>query len=713
MSTRNALLEKRAANQQNLKESLALSTTQRGPTPPQNLQGPSSLIRERSLSIPRHRDTMFSVDLPNTVQYNSRSSSVEMESLGMPGDSSSNRERLGSIPRHRATSLSENSPAAFQDHSRFSSAEMEISGTSSIPRLRATSISMNSPASAQSHSRSSSVKMGSPAPLFIPSQRSTSFLPRSLYSMSHPDMTHLDRSGLSSVGVLSPPSVFPSQRSTPSQRSAWHSPRSLYSMPRQRSASISEGRSPYNMRSNGMSHSNISLEKSVNDTISSSSDEASSNDHIENLIEQAINDEVTHDEDDWEDVVYQGPRTSNQTLQQGAYKKNAQINDSWYPFGTMENVISLMCYGKARSLLSRTQYETVRSAISGQSRVWNDTKRVSEQVWNDTQKPNMTTKVDALQKSYGLKDTMLQPFVDKYRKLYRKDGPAQARVFASACESRLGDRMLNPFFKLDVLKHFFGGGLVCNETTGEWNKGGSKLEALQLHSKVIDNTFGFKIDQWPNILKSNMTHYKPGLQPHQERTTAQSFLSLHKHTFEVVYSTVLENGQSVNIGDFVGVRTPYQNPPQSIARIRTIWSPNLWTNDHMSPILSLECGSLSSWYHSFYGMRSLKIEPNNTFDVYLDEVRCSINVQHNCFDSKCQTGRAQDLTEHQICEPVAPLETHSHKDTNLFIVNSAALYNSQAHHEWAHIEPAVVTCETWRQAIQCGLTRWKEEGQRK
>ncbi|KAH9821723.1 hypothetical protein DFH28DRAFT_830214, partial [Melampsora americana] len=85
------------------------------------------------------------------------------------------------------------------------------------------------------------------------------------------------------------------------------------------------------------------------------------------------------------------------------------------------------------------------------------------------------------------------------------------------------------------------------------------------------------------------------------------------------------------------------------------------------------------------------------------EVQCSINVQHNCFDSKCQTGRAQDLTKYQI----SPLETHSYKDTNLFIVNSTALYKSQAHHEWAHIEPAVVTCETWVQAIQCGLTQWK------
>ncbi|KAH9822602.1 hypothetical protein DFH28DRAFT_849205, partial [Melampsora americana] len=350
--------------------------------------------------------------------------------------------------------------------------------------------------------------------------------------------------------------------------------------------------------------------------------------------------------------------------------------------------------------------------ISAHSRVWSKTERVSEQVWNDTQKPNMTTQVDALQKSYGLRDSMLHPFVDKYRKIYRKDGPAQARLFATQCENRQGDRMLNPFFKSGSFEAFFGGGLVCNETTGEWNKGGSSWEALQLHSKVIDNNFGFKIDQWPNILKSNMTHYKPGLHPHQEGTTTQNFLSLHKHKFEVVHSTVLKNGQSVNICDFVGVMTPYQNPPQSIARIRTIWSSSFSTNDHMSPILSPECGSLSSWYHSFYERCSLKIEPNDTFYVYLDEVRCSINFQHDCFDSKCQTGRAQALTKNQICKPVAPLETHSHKDTNLFIVNSATLYNIQAHREWAHIEPAVVTCETWGQALQCGITRWKEEGQR-
>ncbi|KAH9808212.1 hypothetical protein DFH28DRAFT_936356 [Melampsora americana] len=282
------------------------------------------------------------------------------------------------------------------------------------------------------------------------------------------------------------------------------------------------------------------------------------------------------------------------------HTKNVQINDSWYPFESLENVIPPMCYGKARNLLSRTQYEMVHSldlaklhlahvldfdpvvsnnglvkeyclctsstghndiqtaplaiflfmsqyiqtewvdrgtviAIpllnpwrtraqgkvaqnlpltiflsregvsaynsgikkdvlvmavqpvhlcdssmhseitntynpgtslhrcrqwhlgadskalrqSGVSYVWSDTKCVSENVWNDTQKPNTMTKVNALQKCYGSKDTMIQPFVDKYRKLSRQDGPSQARIFATQCERRLSAKMSNPFFQLD------------------------------------------------------------------------------------------------------------------------------------------------------------------------------------------------------------------------------------------------------------------------
>ncbi|EGG11414.1 uncharacterized protein MELLADRAFT_102361 [Melampsora larici-populina 98AG31] len=712
MATCKALLEKRAASSHTTRQSLVPSTPQRIETPPQQLPGPSSLIRERSLSISRQRDPFVSGHHPAVVQYHSRSSSAEMESPGIPGPSTMNRERSLSIPRQGDTLGSVDSPAGLQYHSRSTLVEMESPGKLSITRQRASSGSGNSSASGQHHSRSSSVKMQSPGPSFISRKRSTSISPRSLYSMSHIDIAHLDKSRPSSVGTQSPPSFIPRQRST------LNSPTSLYNMPRQSSTRISPV-SPYNTTPAGMDNSNISLENSLNQTGSSVSDGPSSEaENFENMMEQVINDELGDDEENWEDVVYYGPSTKyTSSFKQGTSKKGFQINDDLYPFETLENIISVMCYGKAHNLLSQTQHETVRSAvhlklISGQSRDWSETKRVSEQVWNDSLKPNMISKVDALQKSYGLKDTMLQPFIDKYRKLYREEGPAKAKTFAMQCQSRLGDRMWNPYFKLDVSRHDFGGGLVWNETHGKWTKGGSKLEALQQDGKVIDNTFGFKLCQWEEIMNSNLTYYEPGFKTHQKFTTAQNFLSLHGDILEVVPSTLLKKGQQVENGDFVSLMTPYMNPPKWTGQIRTIWSPKYSTEDHTSPIISLEWGSMSNGYHSFYGMQSLKIDPNYVVSLYLDEVRCSINVQHNCYDSQCQTGRAQDITEHQICEPAAPLQTLVHKNSYLFIVNSGTLYNSQAHYEWAHIEPEQVTPEAWSQAIHCGIRRWKEEGKK-
>ncbi|EGF97121.1 uncharacterized protein MELLADRAFT_114576 [Melampsora larici-populina 98AG31] len=98
---------------------------------------------------------------------------------------------------------------------------------------------------------------------------------------------------------------------------------------------------------------------------------------------------------------------------------------------------------------------------------------------------------------------------------------------------------------------------------------------------------------------------------------------------------------------------------------------------------------------------------------WVAEIRCSINVQHNCYDSVCQTQRTS--------MPSAALNSHLndtkqsvvHKNTDLFIINTAALYNGQAHHEWAQIDPPRVSPEAWAQATHIGLRRWKDSSNKK
>lgn len=93
--------------------------------------------------------------------------------------------------------------------------------------------------------------------------------------------------------------------------------------------------------------------------------------------------------------------------------------------------------------------------------------------------------------------------------------------------------------------------------------------------------------------------------------------------------------------------------------------------------------------------------------THQQEVRCSMNVQHNCYDSHCKLEKSRNATIFQNDNPGSSLETHTHKKTDLFIINSGALYNGEAHREWAQIEPQTVTPEMWSQSIHVGLQRWK------
>ncbi|KAH9823843.1 hypothetical protein DFH28DRAFT_857550, partial [Melampsora americana] len=91
------------------------------------------------------------------------------------------------------------------------------------------------------------------------------------------------------------------------------------------------------------------------------------------------------------------------------------------------------------------------------------------------------------------------------------------------------------------------------------------------------------------------------------------------------------------------------------------------------------------------------------------ELRSSINVQHNCYDSRCQTVKSVQPFSQLISQNIAPDEHVVHNQTDLYIVNSASLYSGQAHHEWGHVEAQTVVPEAWAHATMCGLRRWKNK----
>ncbi|KAH9808225.1 hypothetical protein DFH28DRAFT_910511, partial [Melampsora americana] len=90
-------------------------------------------------------------------------------------------------------------------------------------------------------------------------------------------------------------------------------------------------------------------------------------------------------------------------------------------------------------------------------------------------------------------------------------------------------------------------------------------------------------------------------------------------------------------------------------------------------------------------------------------VRCSMNVQHNCYDSQCKSVRSVQPIDQLSLQTLAPKGSVVHQQTDLFIINSVSLYNGQAHHEWTHIEPQIVKPKAWAHANLSGWQKWKNE----
>ncbi|KAH9820605.1 hypothetical protein DFH28DRAFT_1079447 [Melampsora americana] len=113
------------------------------------------------------------------------------------------------------------------------------------------------------------------------------------------------------------------------------------------------------------------------------------------------------------------------------------------------------------------------------------------------------------------------------------------------------------------------------------------------------------------------------------------------------------------------------------------------------------------------GSATLKTGQSVQIGGFVSEVRSSINVQNNCYDSRCQTVKSVQPFNQLISQNIAPDEHVLHNQTDLYILNSASLYNGQAHHKWAHIEPQTVVPKAWAHAIMRGLRRWKNKSLKK
>lgn len=82
-----------------------------------------------------------------------------------------------------------------------------------------------------------------------------------------------------------------------------------------------------------------------------------------------------------------------------------------------------------------------------------------------------------------------------------------------------------------------------------------------------------------------------------------------------------------------------------------------------------------------------------------------LNVQHNCWDARCQVTHTRAHTvERTLVQPNRP--EVSHQPLNSYIINAAALYSAEAHRKASGLGWGAVSEEEWEEGLWEGLRRW-------
>ncbi|KAH9813107.1 hypothetical protein DFH28DRAFT_868509, partial [Melampsora americana] len=91
--------------------------------------------------------------------------------------------------------------------------------------------------------------------------------------------------------------------------------------------------------------------------------------------------------------------------------------------------------------------------------------------------------------------------------------------------------------------------------------------------------------------------------------------------------------------------------------------------------------------------------------VHEQAISCVLNVQHAC----AEAGSPVTCSKPRIIEQTVTssgLPMTSHKEDNMYILNSASLYSPTVHRELAGISITEVSLEEWKAGIAKGLNVW-------
>ncbi|KAH9819140.1 hypothetical protein DFH28DRAFT_957769 [Melampsora americana] len=143
----------------------------------------------------------------------------------------------------------------------------------------------------------------------------------------------------------------------------------------------------------------------------------------------------------------------------------------------------------------------------------------------------------------------------------------------------------------------------------------------------------------------------------------------------------LESKQRVSLNSFVLLDIP-SIPTPKLALVRSFWQGQHQGRTKL--LMEVKMCKLSPVIDQFYGFRGTSVT-DEVLWIPVQNVRCVINVQHNCHLAKCHMQLSP--ARHDGHLPLkAPHQIH-HKELNEYIINSGALY-SAADHRDLHWEEA-------------------------
>ncbi|KAI7947140.1 hypothetical protein MJO29_011667 [Puccinia striiformis f. sp. tritici] len=191
----------------------------------------------------------------------------------------------------------------------------------------------------------------------------------------------------------------------------------------------------------------------------------------------------------------------------------------------------------------------------------------------------------------------------------------------------------------------------------------------------------------------------------QEPTPEVLSNMLHQFKLRQISSVKLNHQKMIRKGAFVW-EEGYNRRAPGVGCVESIWEV-IETGDFY--VMMNPCRFTSK--HQICHMRMLDKQSHSIF-APTRSILCCLNVQHNCFDAKCEVVETR-LSKNPRHEGSSLLPHISHKSLNSYILNAFSHHEPEMHRVLSGLQHFPISPELMNQALDHGLALWKAEKAKK